>query len=70
MAGEARWLLAASYEGADQQEHAIQVLEPLRAVGDPEATAKLRDLYAQMGRTMPPDAPVEAPAERGTSGSW
>jgi hypothetical protein len=69
MAGEARWLLAASYEGADQQEHAIQVLEPLRALGDPEATSKLRDLYAQMGRTMPPDAPAAAPGPRSASDS-
>src|ERR1019366_5605923 len=69
MAGEARWLLAASYEGANQQEHAIQIVEPLRTLGDPEATAKLRDLYAQMGRSMPSDAPFAAPAQRATSDS-
>ncbi|HEX3769946.1 MAG TPA: hypothetical protein VHV30_03730 [Polyangiaceae bacterium] len=67
MASEARWLLAASYEGADQQEHAIAVLEPLRALGDPEAATKLRDLYAQMGRSMPPEAPVAAPQPRGAN---
>ena len=53
MAGEARWLLAASYEAAGQADNAIQILEPLRAVGDPEATTKLNDLYAQIGRRMP-----------------
>ena len=53
MAGEARWLLAASYEAAGQADNAIQILEPLRAVGDPEATAKLGELYAQVGRAMP-----------------
>jgi cellulose synthase operon protein C len=57
MAGEARWLLAASYEAAGQADHAIQILEPLRAVGDPEATVKLRNLYAQVGRAMPATAP-------------
>jgi tetratricopeptide (TPR) repeat protein len=61
MAGEARWLLAASYEAAGQADHAIQVLEPLRAVGDPEATVKLNELYAQVGRRMPTVPPM-APA--------
>jgi cellulose synthase operon protein C len=60
MAGEARWLLAASYEAAGQAEHAIQILEPLRAVGDPEATTKLGDLYVQIGRSMPTVPPVNA----------
>jgi tetratricopeptide (TPR) repeat protein len=62
MAGEARWLLAASYEAAGQADHAIQILEPLRAVGDPEATAKLGELYAQVGRAMPTAPPVTAAA--------
>ncbi len=65
MAGEARWLLAASYEAAGQAENAIQILEPLRSVGDPEATAKLGELYARIGRAMPSAAPVahEAPGQ-------
>jgi hypothetical protein len=65
MAGEARWLLAASYEAAGQAEHAIQILEPLRAVGDPEATAKLGELYAQIGRSMP----TVPPATQGAAAS-
>ena len=68
MAGEARWLLAASYEAAGQADHAIQVLEPLRAVGDPEATTKLGELYAQLGRSMPTVPPATAgaaPSRRG-----
>jgi tetratricopeptide (TPR) repeat protein len=62
MAVEARWLLAGSYEAAGQAEHAIQILEPLRAVGDPEATTKLGELYARIGQNMPSVAPVAAPA--------
>ncbi len=64
MAGEARWLLAASYEAAGQADNAIQILEPLRSVGDPEATAKLGDLYARVGRAMPTAVQVahEAPS--------
>jgi tetratricopeptide (TPR) repeat protein len=61
MAVEARWLLAASYESAGQAENAIQILEPLRAVGDPEATAKLTELYVAIGQKMPSVAPA-APA--------
>ena len=66
MAQEARWLLAGSYEAAGQIENAIQVLEPLRGLGDREATEKLRDLYGRSGQQMPsapppPPAPV-APA--------
>lgn len=57
MAPEARWSLAASYEAAGQPEHAIQLLEPLRAMGDPQATAKLRDLYAAAGQRMPSAVP-------------
>ncbi len=53
MVAEARWLLAASYEGAGQIDHAIAILEPLRAVGDPEAAAKVRQLYGQIGKPMP-----------------
>ncbi len=57
MVAEARWLLAASYEGAGQAENAIAVLEPLRAVGDPEAAAKIRQLYGQLGKSMPSGTP-------------
>jgi cellulose synthase operon protein C len=59
MAADARWLLAASYEGAAQLEHAIQMLEPLRGLGDEQATAKLRELYAQSGLHMPSVAPPQ-----------
>ena len=78
MAADARWLLSASYEGADQIDHAIQVLEPLRALGDDQATAKLRELYARAGQPMPtapppaapqPAARSAAPAPAGTSNS-
>jgi cellulose synthase operon protein C len=68
MAADARWLLAASYEAAGQGANAIQVLEPLRALGDPEATAKLRDLYAETGQRMPsvpPAPPVSTSRARG-----
>jgi tetratricopeptide (TPR) repeat protein len=58
MSGEARHLLAASYEAAGQIQNAIQMLEPLRAVGDPDAIAKLQGLYAQAGMQPPP---LEAP---------
>jgi tetratricopeptide (TPR) repeat protein len=61
MAAEARWLLAGSYEAARQAENAIAVLEPLRAAGDGDATAKLRELYAQIGRPMPDASPVSEP---------
>jgi tetratricopeptide (TPR) repeat protein len=61
MAADARWLLSSSYEGADQIDHAIQVLEPLRALGDDQATAKLRELYQRAGQPMPsaPPPPVQ-----------
>ena len=62
MAAEARWLLAASYEGAGQIENAIHILEPLRGLGDEQATAKLRELYAQSGQHMPSSPPPLAPA--------
>jgi tetratricopeptide (TPR) repeat protein len=66
MAGEVRWLLAGSYEAAGQPDNAIQILEPLRALGDADASAKLRDLYAQAGRSMPsaPPPPLEASGSR------
>ncbi|HEX8796380.1 MAG TPA: hypothetical protein VF765_35760, partial [Polyangiaceae bacterium] len=53
MAAEARWLLAASYEAAQQIDNAIQVLEPLRGLGDAQATDKVKELYAQIGQPMP-----------------
>ncbi|MGD0527680.1 MAG: hypothetical protein ABSE49_21285, partial [Polyangiaceae bacterium] len=67
MAADARWLLAASYEGAQQYDHAIQMLEPLRGLGDEQATAKLRELYGRTGQPMPtvpppPPQPQAAPA--------
>lgn len=61
MAAEARWLLAASYEAANQPEEAIQLLEPLRANGDSRASSKLNELYARVGRRMPTVAPPPAP---------
>jgi tetratricopeptide (TPR) repeat protein len=61
MAADARWLLAGSYEGAGQADNAIQMLEPLRALGDEQATAKLRDLYARAGRAMPSVPPAAPP---------
>jgi len=57
MASDARWLLAGSYEAAGQVENAIQMLEPLRALGDPQATAKLEELYARTGQRMPSAPP-------------
>ena len=64
MAADARWLLAGSYEGAAQIENAIQILEPLRGLGDEEATAKLRDLYAQTGQPMPSVPPPPQPPQQ------
>ncbi|HEY1691189.1 MAG TPA: hypothetical protein VGG39_03455 [Polyangiaceae bacterium] len=63
MAADARWLLAGSYEGAGQLENAIQVLEPLRGLGDEQAAAKLRELYAAAGQVMP-SVPPPAPQPR------
>jgi tetratricopeptide (TPR) repeat protein len=63
MATDARWLLAASYEGAGQVDNAIKVLEPLRALGDEQALSKLRELYARAGRAMP-SVPPPAPPPR------
>ncbi len=57
MAADARWLLAGSYESSGQLQEAIEVLEPLRTLGDPQAQAKLRELYAQSGQRMPSAAP-------------
>jgi tetratricopeptide (TPR) repeat protein len=61
MAADARWLLAASYEVAGQAANAIQILEPLRALGDAQATAKLHELYAQGGQRMPSVPPAPPP---------
>lgn len=58
MAADARWLLAASYEAANQIEESIQLLEPLRAAGDSRATSKLHELYGRLGRRMPTVAPA------------
>jgi len=68
MAADARWLLAASYEGAAQLDHAIQILEPLRGLGDEQATAKLRELYAQSGQQMPSVPPPPAQPQQGPQG--
>jgi Tfp pilus assembly protein PilF len=70
MAGEVRWLLAGSYEAANQAENAIQILDPLRSVGDAEATAKVRELYEQLGQPMPAAPPPPSPPTRspGSSG--
>jgi len=62
LAAEARWLLEASYEAAGQIENAIQILEPLRAIGDANAVAKARELYARMGRPLSAPPPHAAPA--------
>jgi tetratricopeptide (TPR) repeat protein len=61
MASDARWLLAASYEAAGQAANAIQVLEPLRAMGDGQATTKLHELYTQAGQRMPSVPPMAPP---------
>jgi hypothetical protein len=60
MAADARWLLSGSYESAQQYDHAIQVLEPLRSLGDEQATAKLRELYGLVGQPMPTVPPPPA----------
>ncbi len=64
MAPDARRLLAASYESVGQINSAIQMLEPLRAAGDPEAAAKLRELYPQASATsgIPGALPLGSPA--------
>jgi len=60
MSTDARWLLAASYEGAGQAQEAIQILEPLRGQGDAQAAAKVRELYAGIGQRMPSAPPPSA----------
>ncbi len=57
MAADARWLLAASYEAADQIDNAIQILEPLRGLADAQATAKVAELYERLGQRMPSRVP-------------
>jgi len=71
MASDVRWLLAGSYEGAGQVEEAIQILEPLRGQGDAQASAKVRELYGQIGQRMPsaPPPPLPAAATPGASSS-
>ena len=64
MSSEARHLLAASYEAAGQIRNAIQMLEPLRALGDQAATTKLRELYPQAGSSSAP-RPQSAPPPPG-----
>jgi tetratricopeptide (TPR) repeat protein len=61
-AGEVRWLLAGSYEAAGQPESAIQILDPLRSIGDADATAKVGELYAALGQPMPSAPPPPSPA--------
>jgi tetratricopeptide (TPR) repeat protein len=63
LAADARWLLAQSYEAAGQPGEAIAVLEPLRALGDEQATAKLAELYASAGQAMPSVVPPSAVPE-------
>ncbi|MDP9001046.1 MAG: hypothetical protein M3O46_13135 [Myxococcota bacterium] len=67
MASDARWLLAASYEAAAQPANAIQILEPLRAMGDAQATAKLNDLYVQVGQQAASAPPASQSASRPSS---
>lgn len=70
MAAEARWLLAASYEAAQQIDNAIQVLEPLRGLGDAQATEKVKELYAQIGQPMPTvPPPMPQPVVRPPAGA-
>ncbi len=72
MSSEARHLLAASYEAAGQIQNAIQMLEPLRSLGDQAATTKLRELYPQAGSSSAPrpqSAPPPPVAIGNTAGS-
>jgi hypothetical protein len=70
MAAEARWLLATSYEAAQQFDNAIQILEPLRGLGDAQATEKLKELYAQIGQPMPTvPPPMPQPVIRPPAGA-
>jgi cellulose synthase operon protein C len=69
MAAEVRWLLAGSYEAAGQADNAIQILDPLRSLGDADATAKVRELYEQLGQPMPAAPPPPSPPSREPSGS-
>lgn len=69
MSAEARHLLAASYEAAGQIHNAIQMLEPLRALGDQQAATKLRELYPQAGAKPAPSAPPPAVATTGSGPS-
>jgi hypothetical protein len=74
MATEARQTLAASYEAAGQAENAADVLEPLRANGDPDVIRKLDELYARTGLSPkpagapPPKAPFASSAGATTPG--
>jgi tetratricopeptide (TPR) repeat protein len=69
MSTDVRWLLAGSYEAAAQIDEAIQILEPLRGLGDGQATEKVRELYGQIGQRMPsaPPPPPSAPAPASSS---
>jgi tetratricopeptide (TPR) repeat protein len=69
MSTDARWLLAGSYEAAGQSQEAIQILEPLRGQGDPQATAKVRELYGQLGQRMPSVPPPSAQSGASPSAS-
>ncbi len=68
MSTDVRWLLAGSYEAAAQIEEAIQILEPLRGLGDAQATAKVRELYGNIGQRMP-SVPPPPPQSAPTSGA-
>ena len=71
MAAEARWLLAASYEGAGQIDNAHPDPRAAARPGDAQATAKLRELYgaARSGRCrrcrLPPPQPATGPRRHG-----
>jgi len=69
MSTDVRWLLAGSYEAAGQVDEAIQILEPLRGLGEPQATAKVRELYGRLGQRMPSAPPPPPPPAPGPSSS-
>ncbi|MFO0680108.1 MAG: hypothetical protein U0169_26535 [Polyangiaceae bacterium] len=64
LAGPARVVVADSYENAGQYADAIQVLEPLRAAGDPDAAERLRHLYTKAEGEGPRVMSAEPRSER------